>query len=173
MNGETENPLAKQLRDQQDDRDLATGRAGLEKDFIAAGKAQAPARLVEVWDLVQKYIKSYDAQRTAGTPSLRCPGRPPSFQCIGANKFTASFEGTTGLKEYILRVTVGYHAMTSQNMHNPPKIQRSEWIYQAYADDEDFWWRDPEGDKCTSELVVHRATEALGALITGADRSGR
>lgn len=173
MNGETENPLAKQLRDQQDQRDLATGREGLEEDFIAAGKAQAPARLGEVWDLVQEYIKSYDAQRTAGTPSLRCPGKPPSFQCIGANKFTASFEGITGLKEYILRVTVGYHAMISLTMHNPPNIQRSEWVYQAYADDEDLWWRGPEGDKCTSELVVRRATEALGALVTGGDRRGR
>jgi hypothetical protein len=58
---ETENPLAKRLRDQQDDRDQATGTAGLEKDFFAAGKAQASARLQEVWASVQEYIKSYDA----------------------------------------------------------------------------------------------------------------
>jgi hypothetical protein len=56
MGSETENPLARRLRDQQDDKDLATGRAGLEKDFIVVGKAQAPEHLEEVRGLIQQYM---------------------------------------------------------------------------------------------------------------------
>ncbi len=168
MSDETENPLARQLRDQEDARNLASGRAGLEKDFFAAGKAQGAARLQGVWDLVQEYIRAYDAERTANMPGLRCPGKPPRFECIGANRFAAVFEGIIGLREYTLRVTVGYHTTTIQTMHNPPKIQRSEWVYQAYADDEAFWWRDPEGNRLPSEFITQRAMEALSTLIVGA-----
>jgi hypothetical protein len=166
MDGKMENPLAKKLRDQRDIKDLASGEAGLEAGFIAGGKAQAPAKLQELWNLLQEYIRSYEAQRAKSEPGLRCPGRPPRFECIAGHKFAAVFEGMMELKEYTLRVTVGYHASTRLSMDDAPEIHRSEWRYQAYADDESFWWRDRDDEqRHTGETVRDRAMEALETLI--------
>jgi len=166
MNDETENSLARQLRDQQDARDAASGKATFENDFIANGKAQAPDELQKLWKLVQEYVDSYKAQRPKDAPDLRCLGKPPNFTCFGGFKYGAKFEGTPTLKDYRLRVSVGYNTSAHVMHASLPEIERLERRYQAYADDSGLWWRDQEGHY-TNEAVKDRAMEALADLVSG------
>jgi hypothetical protein len=164
MNDEAENPLAQRLRDQRDARDAASGEAAFEKEFIANGKAQAPGELQKLWKLVQEYVDSYKAQRPEDAPDLRCPGKPPNFTCFGGFKYGAKFEGTPTLEDYQLRVRVGYHDNAHLMHANLPEIHRSEWWYQAYADDSGFWWRNQDR-QYTNEVVRDMAMNALGTLL--------
>jgi hypothetical protein len=166
MNDQTENPLARQLRDQRDAVDAASGESAIEKDFVANGKAQAPDQLKELRNLVQKYVDSYNSQRPTGVPQFMCQGNPPRFTCAAGFKFAATFEGITSLQDYKLRVNVGYHNAARAMHADLPEIQRSEWWYQAYSDDSGFWWRDQDG-QYSNEVGKDRAMEALANLVSG------
>jgi hypothetical protein len=166
MDGEIRNPLAKRLHEQQDGKDIASGKSALEKDFLRNGRARALDEMTAMRnEHLQPEVDSYNADRPATAPGFRLVGTPPRFSCFGGFKFGATFEGIPKLEAYTLRVTVGYQIAVHTIMHDPPEIEAADWVFAAYADDEGFWWLGTDGQKYTGATIVHAAVRHLGDLL--------
>jgi hypothetical protein len=94
MDGGIRNPLAKRLQEQQDAKDIASGKSALESDFLRNGRARALDEMTAMRnEHLQPEVDSYNADRPATAPGFRLVGTPPRFSCFGGFKFAATFEG--------------------------------------------------------------------------------
>jgi hypothetical protein len=135
-------------------------RATLERATLDA----APNEFKGLVELLRKGGESLNEEHLPGVPALTF--QPVNHRLDAGAIYSIELSPYAQMHSFTATVRVGLHPNAAQSHADLPRVDTTEWDFQARVDEHGFTWVDAEGKKRSPEQIIDAALSRLADLLS-------